>query len=555
MRFLNKLKLGSVRNQNLILYKIIFLVFSIYVWYTYEHYFPWYVYTIGIGIYLSYYILHRNNIVKYSHIADIFIIILFLFGKHLNSFGFATYLLLPVICRGTYQNTKNVDRYFAAEYIIALIILCLFPEFDGWIGVYHLLVPAIIVLIVNHQFTTRWDSDDFVAELLDLVDDYYTNDEPSYHVYRTVIQKYQRNGVVIQNFACFSADQNFSRLHLINSSSLIYKYQYDLNEETKLTMKKYGYSFNVTISLDGFNYPRNLVYAVPQYSEGEIVNYVMFVLFFGYEQQLKLIVSQLNDLERFFIKLSKIITFESEIRVKRNEEIQNLQQKSRFVNAAINTMHFIKNRLTPFQTLLDYLNNEGDIQSFEKYPILLESAKSSCKREMNDILVRAKFLLDKGNNPFQYQVLTSTDSRSVYTLLRTIWNGAFPEDFDNLINAGKEHCDVMVNIEGIDVLLSDIIGNIKKYSLVKRFCIFDVKEDKLEINFFNDIYDDPSVEALVKYMNGDEKDEVLFRVTHGTPLIKQNCRDQKIDLRADIKTDNGIKLYNLKLSIKSVQHD
>lgn len=554
MRFLNKLKLGSIRYKNLLLYKLIFLIFSIYIWYTYDHYFTWYVYAIGITTYFLYYVLYRKDIVKYSHIADLLLIILLLFGKHLNSFGFATYLLLPVICRGTYLNTKNLDRYFAAEYIIALVILCLFPEFDGWKGVYHLLVPAIIVLIVNHQFTRRWDSDDFVAELLDLVDDYYTNEKPSYHVYRTVIQKYQRFGVDIQNLACFSTDQYFSRLHLINSSSLIYKFKYDLNEEKKHEMKKYGYAFNAKISLDGSIYPRNLVYAVPQYTNGEIVSYILFVLFFTHEQQFKLIVSHLDDLERFFIKLSKVITFESELRIRRNEEIQNLQQKSRFVNAAINTMHFIKNRLTPFQTLLDYLNNEGDIQSFERYPILLEGAKSSCKREMNDILVRAKFLLDKGNNPFQYQVLTATDSRSVFTLLRTIWNGTFPEDFDNLINSGKESCEVMVNIEGIDVLFSDIIGNIKKYSLEKRSCIFDVKDDKLEINFINDIYDYPSVEALVKYMNGDDKDEVLFRVTHGTPLIKQNCKDQNISLRASIISENGCKLYNLTLSIKSVQH-
>lgn len=555
MKFLNKLKLGSVRHQNLILYKFIFLVFSTYIWYTYEHYFPWYVYAIGIIIYILYYILYRKNLAKYSHIVDIFLIILLLFGKHLNSYGFATYLLLPVICRGTYLNTKNVDRYFAVEYIMALIILSLFPEFDGWKGIYHLLIPAIIVLIVNHQFTNRWDADDFVAELLDLVDDYYTNEKPSYHVYRSVIQKYQRHGVNIQNLVCFSADRNFSRLHLVNSSSLIYKYQYDLKEEIKQEMKKYGYTYNVTISVDGSKYPRNIVYAVPQYSEGEIVRYLMFVLFFRHEHQIKLVVSQLNDLERFFLKLSKVIAFENELRIRRNEEIQNLQQKSRFVNAAINTMHFIKNRLTPFQTLLDYLNNEGNIQSFDRYPILLESAKSSCKREMNDIIARAKFLLDKGNNPFQYQVLTSTDSRSVFTLLRTIWNGSFPEEFENLINAGRESCDVMVNIEGIDVLFSDIIGNMKKYSLEKRFCNFDVKEDKVEIDFFNDIYDYPSVDALVKYMNGDEIDEVLFRVTHGTPLIKQNCKDQNIGLKADIITKDNSILYNLTLSIKSVQHD
>ncbi len=249
--------------------------------------------------------------------------------------------------------------------------------------------------------------------------------------------------------------------------------------------------------------------------------------------------------------MSKVILFERELRLRRTDEIQNLQQKSRFVNASINTMHFIKNRMTPFQTLLDYLKNDGNIQESPAYPKLLTNVRKSCDREMKAILERAAYLLEKGNNPFKYQVLSEVDSRSVFTLLRTIWTDTFVEEFDKLTTTGRESADVPVNLEGLDVLFSDIIGNIQKYSIEKRFCSFNVQDEVLAITFQNDFKSRRDVESLVSYMNGDEKDEVQFRITHGTPLIKQNCKDQNIAIKASIINDeDGNNIYQLQLLIK-----
>lgn len=553
MKYQNRMDLSFTRLQNLILCKLILLVYTIYIWYTFDHYFQWYIYLGGMLVYFMYFIVGRNTIRKYSHIADFVLISLFLFGKHLNSFGFATYLLLPVVCRGTYFSNKNVDKYFALEYIAILLILCLLPDFDGWKGVVHLIIPAIIVLFINFLFNKRWDTDDFVAELLDLVDDFYTSEEPSYHLYRTVINSFSKRGVYISNIACFSSDENYSRLHLINSSSLIYRFQYVINDDLKNILNTYDYAFDAKISLDGQDMSKNIVYSVEQISSEGKKSKLLFVLFLRSESQ-KRIRIQIHEYERFFIKLSKVIMFENGMRARRIEEIQNLQQKGRFVNAAINTMHFIKNRLTPFQTLLDYLNNEGDIQKFDRYPILLENVKKSCSREMKDILQRAKFLLDKGNNPFLHQVLTETDSRSIFTLLRTIWIDTFSDEYDSLITIGNDRCCVPVNIEGMDVLFSDIIGNMKKYSKKNRLCKFDVTKSKIKIIFSNDFADLHAVESLVNYINSDEKNEVFFRVTHGTPLIKQNCKDQNIEICASITKDtDALTLYNLSLIIKSIE--
>lgn len=553
MKFQNRMNLGFARLQNLILYKLILVVYTLYIWYTFDHYFQWYIYLGGMFAYFMYFIVGRRTLEKYSHLADFLLISLFLFGKHLNSFGFATYLLLPVVCRGTYFNNKNVDKWFAVEYLGLLLILCLLPDFDGWKGVMHLIIPAIILLFINFVFNKRWETDDFVAELLDLVDDYYTSERPSYHLYRTVIHSFAKRGINISNIACFSSDENYSRLHLINSSSLIYRFQYEINNDQKNVLNTYDYAFDTEFLLDGQDMSKNIVYSVDQISSDGKKSKLLFALFLCSESQKRIRV-QIHEYERFFIKLSKVIVFENGMRARRIGEIQNLQQKARFVNAAINTMHFIKNRLTPFQTLLDYLNNEGNIQSFERYPILLENVKKSCSREMKDILQRAKFLLDKGNNPFLHQVLTETDSRSIYTLLRTIWIDTFSDECDNLINISNARCCVPINVEGMDILFSDIIGNMKKYSKTYRSCKFDASESKIDIIFFNDFTDLHAVESLVNYMNSDEKNEVFFRVTHGTPLIKQNCKDQNIDIRANITKDiDAVNLFSLNLTIKAIE--
>ena len=97
MKFPNRFYLENCKLQALLLYKLILFVFTIYIWYTFEHIFSIYVYIVGVVCYFLYYIVGFKTVKKFSHIADLSLIVLFLMGKHLNSFGFALYLLLPFV--------------------------------------------------------------------------------------------------------------------------------------------------------------------------------------------------------------------------------------------------------------------------------------------------------------------------------------------------------------------------------------------------------------------------------------------------------------------------
>lgn len=552
MRFKNRFNLESSKLQALLLCKFILLVFTAYIWYTFEHIFPIYIYITGVFCYFLYYKVGIKTVGKFSHIADLGLIILFLLGKHLNSFGLALYLLLPIICRGTYISKSNNDRFFNIEYLLALLILCIFPEFDGWKGVTHLIIPVLLIMLVNHFYFKRWDIDGRDADLLDLVDNYYISTIQSYQVYRNAIKLLERQGMNISNIACFIADKDYNKLHLVNSSSLIFRFKYNLNDNIKNSLSRFEYARNGCYIIDDIESSQNITFAIKQESDKGVLTYLLFVVFFSDEKP-SIFETRTDGLHRFFLRMSKIVLFERELRLRRTDEIQNLQQKSRFVNASINTMHFIKNRMTPFQTLLDYLNNEGGIQDLPGYPILLENARKSCDREMTAILERAAYLLEKGNNPFRFQVLSDIDSRNIFTLLRTIWTDTFMEEFDKLTITGREYANVSVNLEGLDVLFSDIIGNMQKYSIKKRSCSFNVQDEVLAITFQNDFKSIRDIESLVSYMNGDEKDEVQFRITHGTPLIKQNCKDQNIAIVANIISDkDNNKLYQLQLKIKTL---
>lgn len=552
MRFPNRFNLESSKLQALLLYKFVLLLFTVYIGITYAHLFPIYTYIVGVICYLLYYIVAFKTITKYSHIADLGLIVLFLLGKHLNSFGFGLYLLLPIICRGTYTNKSNNDSFFYIEYVLALLILCIFPEFDGLKGMIHLIIPVSFVMLINFCYFKRWDIDEMDADLLDLVDNYYISDLQSYQVYRGAIKLLNKQGIKISNIVCFIADKDYNKLHLVNSSSLIFRFEYNLKNNIKERLRLFDYAHNGDYTIDGIKKMQNITFAVKQESVKVNFVYLLFVVFFN-DDKPNILDRRIDGLHRFFSRMSKVILFERELRLRRTDEIQNLQQKSRFVNASINTMHFIKNRMTPFQTLLDYLKNEGNIQELPAYSKLLTNVRKSCDREMKAILERAAYLLDKGNNPFKFQVLSDVDSRNVFTLLRTIWTDTFVEEFDKLTTTGRESANVSINLEGLDILFSDIIGNIHKYSVMKRSCMFNVQNEMLVITFQNDFKNLRDVETLVSYMNGDEKDEVQFRITHGTPLIKQNCKDQNITIRSSIVNDeDGSKLYQLQLIIKTI---
>ena len=134
-------------------------------------------------------------------------------------------ILTITLCRGTYTNKSNNDRFFNLEYVLALVILCIFPEFDGWKGLAHLVIPVSLIMLVNFNYSKRWDLDWMDADLLDLVDNYYISTLQSYQVYREAIKLLERQGIKISNIACFVADTNYNKLHLINSSSLIFRFE------------------------------------------------------------------------------------------------------------------------------------------------------------------------------------------------------------------------------------------------------------------------------------------------------------------------------------------
>ena len=151
-----------------------------------------------------------------------------------------------------------------------------------------------------------------------------------------------------------------------NSSSLIFRFEYNLNTSIKEKLRRFEYAHNGDYTIDGLKYLQSITFAIKQESDKNNFCYLLFVVFFDGEKP-NILENRIDGLHRFFSRMHKVILFERELRLRRTDEIQNLQQKSRFVNASINTMHFIKNRMTPFQTLLDYLKNEGNIQELKNY--------------------------------------------------------------------------------------------------------------------------------------------------------------------------------------------
>ena len=544
---MNEFRLFWTKHQNLIIYKLLIYFLAFYIFITYPRVLPIWTYIMTL---VGYAVINlgklRKKFENYIHIFDLVLIMVILFGRNINSALPLALIALPIIFRNMYIELSSNEQYFALEYIILLLLMYLTPNCIDKESVIPIILFVVILFIINYRFAVKRKNDELYATLLDLVDNYYSTDVPTFKIYSKAITIIKRK-IPVRTIICFTATNDLNHLHLYNSSQLIYKYSYEITERQKAKLLEGSIVRNLDLKIDGEQSSDNIVY--PILSKDKESN-LLFVLDLKPSNKF-LFDFQIFDLENFFIRLSKVIYLDMHLREKKYEAIERLRIRGRFVNAAINTMHFIKNRLTPIQTLVDLLNNEGNIQQHPNFKKHLEKTVDRCANEIISIQQRSEYLLNKENDPFFNNKLSKLSIKRIYVLLRDIWSSKFPESnfiIEDIPNQSEQiEYKVDSNLNALEILFSDIIGNMYKYSAGYVRCEIKQNENQYFIRFYNSFKEKENVDLLISDMNTDEKDEIIFSKTHGIALIKQNIHDLHITSYASIINKENINCYFLEL--------
>ena len=162
----------------------------------------------------------------------------------------------------------------------------------------------------------------------------------------------------------------------------MYTYNVELNEKQIEQLSNDKIDLNADITIEDRKIGSNLLIPVNKKSfrnNEDNSEYLFVVTFLSDSERFKWITLALESpLKRF----AKLLYTERIMKKRRREYNEQIKEKGRFVDSAINTMHFIKNRLTSVQTLTDIVN---DADFTEDNQTINSLAKETAKRSQIDI--------------------------------------------------------------------------------------------------------------------------------------------------------------------------
>ena len=164
---------------------------------------------------------------------------------------------------------------------------------------------------------------------------------------------------------------------------------------------------------------------------------------------------------------------------------------------------------------------------------------------------KAEYLLNKQNNPFVFSK-EDCDAHNIFVVLSSIWSNLLPNIAIMCVDMGEESDDIYEsNIEGLEILFSDIVGNMLKYSKNVQRCSFrEIGDSVLTVSFENDFSNKRDTQLLINDINNPNKDAVIYRTSYGIANIRAITDNLGIGRQASLVTDNGNELYHLELTFE-----
>lgn len=447
-----------------------------------------------------------------------------------------TFALLPIfgnVC----LSDLHFSKYIAITVPVSLYIIL---SLVGYVGFISLISPFLIVgiIVLFGEVHAKFQSK--ILLISERMDSFFTNKENllnSYRIYDDIIHALRCKPLPISINAiyCFL---NIDRLYLYNGSEYVWSYRFE-NENT----------FHDEPSVDGIIVQKNIPLVLNDQRKNTFRGYnisiengptYMFVVDAG---NVGVVTRLLMDitLQTFFKKLAKL--YESE-RLQRNLEsdrMTSLSEKANYVNAAVSSMHFMRNKLSPMKTLfsiIDDLKSETDEDRKAKMQEYIYRDIDKMRDSFNLMINRANLLLDKSDTPFVYKTTQKFTLKELFTEIRRSWQDYRLEEstinIDLQKNTVGDNCNVFYNREGMGLVLDNWISNISKYHVGSYSLELVENEQNVILKFANGYDSSKSIDFVGCYSN-DDRAEINKNRWHGLANIK-DFLDQ-MNIQGEISND------------------
>lgn len=474
-----------------------------------------------------------------GQMIDLTIVAAVLFSQpHLDFYSFS-FIVLLIICK----DYSNPLLYRIIFYIGIPLLLYFYFGYSLKIVLPFLFLWAFAY--VNYQaFQVGKER----RKLEGMIDDIFLSSNGKvYELYKNVIESIRRMDMLsieLENIYCFRKDNN--NIYLVNGTKFIWNYSIKESELNlaKILESKVCKNFNIEI-------------------EGSSFENICFVIHPGKADSAYLFLLECNErpfwqnyyaqilLDSFFYRMAVKLESDRIFKKEQREELVEMSKKMNYVNSSINTMHFIRNKLSPLKNYIAMYDDYQQSNDTKKTKIkpYLEKEYLNLKKSFTLINERADKLLEEQRNPFVFSVTEKYGLQQLFAEMKTIWQSyGLSEDDISVTLLPKIHGkykSVYYNREGLILVLDNWVSNMLKHGVACYYMVVEETANELIVSYSNKLkMKQYECERLVKMFNNDDRFEINKWNYHGLEVIKDVLT--QMNLESELITNDEKLILKIK---------
>lgn len=518
-----------------VLYRIIIIIYSIIVlvikedliisiWYTLLYFITF--------IFLFVILYNRDKIYSFLRLINDYVFIgLTIYSVQVIDIYTLSLLFLPIL---NSQNHTGKRKSFLIYIIPIVIILFIRNKID-----YFLFLPFFTFFIINSFEILKNKYQRCYNELNTSLDNFLIEEnsmDKLHNIYEVIIPIFNKHKFFskeIKDIYCFQKNKN--SISVVNGSSFVFDYFFSNKQDLLDDKKKLIYDTKGVI-INSKELKENVILKIEKNS----IDYLFLIIPDDNSKgiQLSKLPFFYKLLYPFFFRLSHIFNFKRVQTDDNRKNLNSMAKKVTYVNNAINSMHFTRNKLSPLKTYLSMIDDYEKEKSLDRKGMIepfLKEERKKLKTSLDLILGRADIILEKSNNPFN---VLDSEIFSFMTLLVRIRDSAayylqsekFEFIFDEIdFTLSKK---IKLNETGIELILSNWFSNVNKYKSVEKYGVIVGEDNEYYIlKFFNKFTnrDSSTVPDFIDDFNSSDRMAILKRKTHGLVEIKDFLEQMGID--------------------------
>lgn len=526
-----------------------------------ENYFINNFYYITIIFYVIIHFLFRiNSLVKIKKIsfflADLVVISIFLFDKNLfSTINYVPYFILTL-----------VSIYYTQKFLSFFVFICLIQISILIVNKFILFTSLHLIPVILYTFLFSFYVKKIFQELnsniIKMTGDLFAeniNENTTHHILNKVKKSINDNkiGNLLNIVDIYLFKEIQGRLVVVKGTQFINetKALNLTNNESIINSNEFIITNDEIIEINNIKYDNSIwIKNKIQKSKYFFLICIETNLPFFYERII-------NGLSPVFYQISRIFYLTNLLDRTKKEELKIIKEKITYVIDAKNALHFVKNKLTPITTtigLVDrYFKGKSELNTIQIDFIEDKLKNNKSNIYLKEVIEKAEMLI-KGVDNLIYKEDRIVNVKVIIDSLRNNWMNHFENTDEVKIKIKDlEEFNYSFNEDLFEYIYTDLIENIYKYGGNHKLVEFIDIDDKLHINFTNNVKDFEKNYIYLKEIsdsyNHPENDEIYNRKTHGLSFIRRLLKSKKIINKIIIDRDN--KLFTFRIEFKKLKNE